>query len=140
MSLRRRKCPVRVVTVAKAAAGDTVALTGTVQAQTEINLSFRIDGRLIERNVNVGDSVRSGELVRQADSQNEQSGVQAARAQLAAARAQQVEARNNYDRMKDLVAENAVSRATYDSAEALLKTADSQVESVQSRSRWLRTA
>ena len=43
--------PVRVVTVAKGAVGDMIALTGTVQAQTEINLSFRIDGRLIERNV-----------------------------------------------------------------------------------------
>ena len=39
----------RAVTVDKRAAGDTVTLTGTVQAQTEINLSFRIDGRLIER-------------------------------------------------------------------------------------------
>ena len=125
--------PVRVVTVAKAAAGDTVALTGTVQAQTEINLSFRIDGRLIERNVNVGDLVRPGQLIARLDSQNEETSVQAARAQLAAARAQQVEARNNYDRMRDLVAENAVSRATYDSAEAMRRTADSQVESVQSQ-------
>ena len=55
----------RVVTVAKAAAGDTVALTGRVQPQTEINLSFRIDGRLIERKVDVGDRVRSGELLAQ---------------------------------------------------------------------------
>lgn len=125
--------PVRVMTVAKATAGDIVALTGTVQAQTEINLSFRIDGRLIERNVNVGDTVRPGQLIARLDSQNEESSLQATRAQLAAARAQQVEARNNYDRMKDLVAENAVSRSTYDSAEAMRKTADSQVESVQSQ-------
>lgn len=125
--------PVRVVTVAKGAVGDLIALTGTVQAQTEINMSFRIDGRLIERNVTVGDTVRPGQLIAQLDSQNEESSVQSARAQLAAARAQLVEARNNYARMRDLVAENAVSQATYDSAEALRKTAESQVESVQSQ-------
>ena len=54
--------------------------------------------------------------------------LQAARAQLAAARAQLVEARNNYTRMSDLVREDAVSRAQYDQAEALLKTAEAQVE------------
>ena len=125
--------PVRVVTVAKGMAGDTTTLTGTVQAQTEINLSFRIDGRLIERNVTVGDTVRPGQLIARLDAQNEESSLQSARAQLAAARAQLVEARNNYTRMRDLVAENAVSRATYESAEALQKTAESQVESVQSQ-------
>jgi RND family efflux transporter MFP subunit len=125
--------PVRVVTVAKGAVGDVIALTGTVQAQTEINMSFRIDGRLIERNVTVGDTVRPGQLIARLDSQNEESSVQSARAQLAAARAQLVEARNNYQRMRDLVAENAVSQATYDSAESLRKTAESQVESVQSQ-------
>jgi RND family efflux transporter MFP subunit len=125
--------PVRVLTVAKGVAGDTVTLTGTVQAQTETNLSFRIDGRLLERNVNVGDTVRPGQLIAQLDSQNEESSLQSARAQLAAARAQLVEARNNYARMRDLVAENAVSRATYESAEALQKTAEAQVESMQSQ-------
>ncbi len=125
--------PVRVVTVAKGVVGDVISMTGTVQAQTEINLSFRIDGRLIERNVTVGDTVRPGQLIARLDSQNEESSAQSARAQLAAARAQLVEARNNYERMRDLVAENAVSRATYESAESQLKTAESQVESMQSQ-------
>ncbi len=125
--------PVRVVTVAKGTVGDMIAMTGTVQAQTEINLSFRIDGRLIERNVSVGDAVRPGQLIARLDSQNEESSLQSARAQLAAAVAQRVEARNNYARMSNLVAENAVSRATFDQAEAMLRSAESQVESVQSQ-------
>ena len=37
-----------VTRVASRAADNTVMLTGTVQAQNEINLSFRIDGRLVE--------------------------------------------------------------------------------------------
>ncbi len=123
--------PVRVTTIEVRAIGDTVALTGTVQAQTEINQSFRIDGRLLERAVDVGDTVRPGQLLARLDPQNEESGLLAARAQLVAAQAQLVEARNNHQRMRDLVAENAVSRASFDQAVALLQTAESQVEAVK---------
>ena len=125
--------PVRVVKIEKRASGDTVALTGTVQAQTEINLSFRIDGRMIERSVNVGDAVKVGQLVARLDAQNEESSVLAARSQLTAARAQLAEARNNFVRFRDLVAENAVSRASFEQAESMVKAAESQVETAQSQ-------
>lgn len=123
--------PVRVTTIETRAIGDTVALTGTVQAETEINQSFRIDGRMIERAVDIGDSVRPGQLLARLDPQNEESSLQAARAQLAAAQAQLVEARNNHARMRDLVTEGAVSQSAFDQAVALLKTAESQVEAAQ---------
>jgi RND family efflux transporter MFP subunit len=123
--------PVRVTTIETRAIGDTIALTGTVQAQTEINESFRIGGRLIERNVEIGDKVRPGQLLARLDPQNEESGLQAARAQLVAAQAQLVEARSNHQRMRDLVAENAVSRASFDQAVAVLQTAESQVNSAR---------
>ena len=123
--------PVRVTTIESRAIGDTIALTGRVQAQTEINESFRIGGRLIERNVEIGDTVRPGQVLARLDPQNEESGLQAARAQLVAAQAQLVEARNNHARMRDLVAENAVSRAAFDQAVAVLQTAESQVNSAR---------
>ncbi len=125
--------PVRVIKIDQRASGEAVTLTGTVQAQTEINQSFRIEGRLIERRVNVGDSVHSGQLIARLDPQNEETSLQASRAQLVAARAQQVDARNNFGRMRDLVAEDAVSRASFDQSEVLMKTADSAVESAQSQ-------
>ena len=78
--------PVRTITIGKRADGDSLALTGTVAAQSEINLAFRIDGRLVERDVSVGDAVRPGQLVARLDPQNEDSSLQSARAQLAAAR------------------------------------------------------
>ena len=125
--------PVRALTIEKRAAGGTVAITGTVQAQNEVNQSFRIDGRLVERLVDVGDNVKAGQLIATLDPQNEESGVQAARAQLSAAQARLVEARANYERMRDLVAEDAVSRAQFDQAEALRRTAESQVTAAQSQ-------
>jgi RND family efflux transporter MFP subunit len=123
--------PVRAITIETRAVGDVISLTGTVQAQTEINESFRIGGRLIERNVEVGDQVRPGQVLARLDPQNEESSLQASRAQLVAAQAQLVEARNNHARMRDLVAENAVSRAAFDQAVAVLQTAESQVNSAR---------
>ena len=71
--------PVRVVTVEKQTAGEIVSLTGTVQAQTEVNLAFRIDGRMIERAVNVGDNVSAGQVIAKLDPQNESNALRSAR-------------------------------------------------------------
>jgi len=125
--------PVRATTIEKRTAGDTISLTGTVQAETEINLSFRIDGRLIDRAVSIGDTVQPGQLVARLDSMNEETSLQAARAQLTAARAQLADARENFGRMRDLVAENAVSRAAFEQSEVAMKAAEALVESMQAQ-------
>ena len=125
--------PVRVITIDKADSSGIVALTGRVQAQTEVNQSFRLDGQLIERPVDIGDSVRAGQLIARLDSQNEEGGLQSAQAQLIGAQVQLVDARNNFNRMRDLVVDDAVSRASYDHAEAVLKTAEAQLKSAQSQ-------
>ncbi|MDI9239839.1 efflux RND transporter periplasmic adaptor subunit [Lysobacter sp. LF1] len=125
--------PVRVLTLDKSVRGDVFQLVGNVQAQREVNLSFRIGGRLADRLVDVGDVVRPGQLIARLETQDEESGMQSARAQLNAARALQVEASNNFVRMRDLVAQNAVSRALFDQAQANRRAADSQVESAQAQ-------
>jgi hypothetical protein len=50
--------PVRVTSVQHALSGDTISLTGQVQAKDPINLAFRIGGRLRERNVTVATPLR----------------------------------------------------------------------------------
>ncbi|WP_221410288.1 efflux RND transporter periplasmic adaptor subunit [Paraburkholderia dinghuensis] len=124
--------PVRVVTIEKQAAGTTIALTGRLQAQAEINQSFRIDGRMISRNVDVGDRVTAGQVLARLDRMNEESNLQSARAQLAAAQAQALEANTMFNRMRNLLAERAVSRASFEQAEAMARITQSQVESAQS--------
>jgi multidrug efflux pump subunit AcrA (membrane-fusion protein) len=120
--------PVRVMTVTKTAGGETVSVTGNVQAQTEVNLSFRIDGRMIQRNVNVGDVVKPGQVVATLNADNEENALQSARASLAAASAQLVEARNNYERYKTLLAQRFIAEAEFDRHAAILKTAQSAVD------------
>jgi RND family efflux transporter MFP subunit len=125
--------PVRSMTVDKRGEGETISLTGNIQAQTEVNLAFRIDGRLVERLVNVGDAVKPGQLVARLDPQNEESALQAVQAQLVGAQARLIEARNQYARFKGLVTENAISRSAFDQAEANFRSAESQVESAQAQ-------
>jgi multidrug efflux pump subunit AcrA (membrane-fusion protein) len=50
--------PVRTVAVERRAEGETVSLTGHVRARDQASVAFRLDGRMIERLVNVGDVVR----------------------------------------------------------------------------------
>ena len=121
--------PVRVITLEKSGGGDTVSLTGTIQAETEVNLAFRIDGRMITRKVNVGDTLKAGQLVAELDPQNEQSALQSARADLAAARGQLVEAQTNFERFRTLVARGAVSQAEFDRMTQIFRTTQAQVDS-----------
>ncbi len=123
--------PVRVITVEESDIGKTVALTGTVQAQTEVNFAFRIDGRMIERNVDVGDTVEPGQLLARLNPDNEETSLQSTRAQLAAARGQLVEVRNNFERQKSLVERQLTSRAAFDQATASLQVSESAVESAR---------
>jgi len=139
--------PVRVVTIAPQAAGQSASLTGTVQAQAEVNYSFRIDGRLIRRPVNVGDELKPGQLIAELDPSNEQSNMQSARAQFDAAQARLIEQRNAYARQKQLLDHGFISRGAFEqteanlhSAESALRSARSQVELAQNRLSYTRLA
>ena len=125
--------PVRVATVESRGEPTIVSLTGTVQAQTEVNLGFRIDGRMVERLVNVGDRVAAGQVVARLDRTNEENALRAARASLVAAQAQLVETQANYGRARELLRTGFGTRQRYDQAAQQLQTATSAVDSAQAQ-------
>src|SRR6516164_8464448 len=47
--------PVRTIVVEKGGLGQTIVLTGQIEAEKEVALAFRIGGRIIERSVGTGD-------------------------------------------------------------------------------------
>ena len=85
--------PVRTVTVEHNAEGGTVSLTGQIRAKDQVGLAFRLDGRMIERPVNVGDVVTAGQVVARLDPQNQQNSLRSAQADLASAEAVLTQAR-----------------------------------------------
>src|SRR3981189_2414282 len=78
--------PVRVIAVQHAPSGETISLTGQIQATDQVNLAFRIGGRLQERNVTVGDPVTPGQIVAKIESQDYKNARRSAEADLASAR------------------------------------------------------
>jgi membrane fusion protein, multidrug efflux system len=129
--------PVRTVVVQKHIIGETVALTGHIRAQDEVNLAFRIDGKLTERLVNIGDRVTVGQLVGRLDPQNELNALRSAEADLAAAQAMQTQTQGSEGRLRELLQKGIATRAQYDQALQQLQTAQSQIKSTEAR---LRTA
>jgi membrane fusion protein, multidrug efflux system len=125
--------PVRVISVEERTGGDTVSLTGTVRAETEVNLAFRIGGRMIERLVNVGDRVEPGQLVARLDPEDEESALRAARADLAGATGQLIEAQNNYERQSQLLRDGWTTRVRYDEARQTLETAQSRADAAEAQ-------
>ncbi len=125
--------PVRVVTVEELPGGETVTLTGNIQAQDDVALAFRVGGQLIERTVNVGDQVRAGQVVARLDGINERHALDAARANLAAAMARLVEARNTVQRYEPMLARGFVARAQFDRAIEARSAAQAQVDAAQAQ-------
>lgn len=119
--------PVRTVTAERQAAGETVLLTGHILAQDEAAMAFRISGRMVERRVNVGDTVAPAEVLATLDPANEVNALRSVQAGLAAAQAALTQARATFERQRTLLAQGHTPRAQFDLAEKALRTAEAQV-------------
>jgi len=126
---------VRTVTVGHEAEGEIVSLTGQIRAKDQVGIAFRLDGRMIERPVNVGDVVTVGQVVARLDPQNQQNALRSAQADLASAEAVLTLARLTFGRQQKLLAAGWTTRAKFDEAEQALGTARAQVDSAQAHLR-----
>src|SRR5437868_11321133 len=109
--------PVRVITVQHALSGDTISLTGQIQAKDPINLAFRIGGRLLERTVSVGNPVKPGQVVARIEPQDFQNALRSAEADLASAQAVLANSKGTEGRQSELLSKGFTTQAQYDQAE-----------------------
>ena len=98
-----------------------------MRAQDEVSLAFRIDGRMLERPVNIGDQVKPGQVVARLDPQNEQNALRSAQANLSAAQAQLTQARSTFERQQRLLEKGYTTRAQFEQAQQGLQSAVAQV-------------
>lgn len=104
---------------------------GTIEPRVSAELSFRLLGRIIARNADVGDKVRKGAVLAALDRSTLQSQVQAGRADLSSAQAQLVNAAANEERQRTLLATSSTSQAAYDAARQARDTAAANVAQAQ---------
>src|SRR5262249_43333301 len=119
--------PVRTLTVARSDEGEPITLTGELRPAIQVNIAFRLSGRLLERDVNVGDHVHAGQLIAKLDPQNQQNNLVSSQAGLAASDGELIQARAAFARQKTLIAQGATSRAQYDQARQSFQVAQSKV-------------
>lgn len=120
--------PVRSIVVERKDVRDPVVVTGHLRARDEVNLAFRISGRLLERKPSVGDMVEAGETVAFLDAEVERNARNAAQADLAAARAAVEQSEAFEGRQKRLLKSRVISENDYDLALRDLKTARARMD------------
>ncbi len=96
---------------------------GTVQPKIQAQLGARASGRLVARNVGIGDLVKKDELLATLDSTTYELAVRSAKAELSSAEATYASAVDTEQRQRALLESNTSAQATVESAEQARESA-----------------
>lgn len=108
--------PVKVVEIGKVQDTRQLDYSGSVRSRTEMNLGFRIAGKITERLVNVGQHVNSGDVLARVDPSDYELSVRSAEAGLDAAERQVETVDLARKRAEQLFARNFASKAQLEQA------------------------
>lgn len=108
--------PVLSVVVAQEPA-KIIGFTGTVEPRYQVSLGFRVLGRLISREVEVGDRVTAGRRLAAIDRVALDLAVRSAEAELFTARAQLANAAGVEERQRTLFSQNTATQAQFEAAQ-----------------------
>ncbi|MPT50893.1 MULTISPECIES: efflux RND transporter periplasmic adaptor subunit [Delftia] len=133
---------VRTTLVAPGNASERV-FTGTIAARVQGDLGFRVAGKVLERLVDTGQTVRRGQALLRLDPVDLKLAAHAQQEAVAAARARAQQASDEEQRYRDLQGTGAVSalaheqiKAAADSARAQLRAAEAQAAAALNASRY----
>jgi RND family efflux transporter MFP subunit len=124
---------VRTVTVETQSAGGSWEYAGEVRARTESRLGFRVGGKIVRRNADLGDSVKSGQVIAQLDPQDLKLGQDAARAALVAAQANFDQSAADFKRFRELRDQGFISSAELERRDTTLKSAQAQLDQARAQ-------
>lgn len=129
---KAQKPPRPVVSmVVKPQQDQAIGFAGTIQPRYQTDRGFRVLGRLIARNVNVGDVVAPGQILAQIDPQLLDLAVRASEADLAKARALLANASAAEGRISALFAKDVATQADFDNACQSLEAATAGVKQAE---------
>jgi multidrug efflux system membrane fusion protein len=125
---------VKTVVVTPASTGSTYEYAGEIRARVESRLGFRVGGKMVERPVNVGDTVRAGQVLARLDPRDLRLGEDVARAAVASAAVNLQQAEADFRRYRDLKDQGFISGAELERRETTLKVAQAQVAQARAQS------
>lgn len=111
----------------------TGVYTGEIRARHEIDLAFRVGGKLASRLVDAGTEIKAGQPLARLDPADLQLAASAARAQLAAAESDFSTARAERERYAGLLAQKFVSQAAFEAKENARNSAQARLEQARAQ-------
>jgi RND family efflux transporter MFP subunit len=117
---------VRVATVQTSAQGDR-SFTGIVAARVQSDLGFRVPGKVLERLVDTGQTVKRGQALMRIDPLDLRLATRAHEEAVAGATARARQTADDEARYRDLVPTGAVSASTYDKVKAAAESARAEL-------------
>lgn len=124
---------VKVITIGAQPLSATLEYAAEVRARAESRLGFRVGGKVTARPVEVGQRVKAGQVLAQLDPQDLKLGLDIARAQVAAARANLDLAAADFKRFQLLKEQNFISGAELEKRGSVFKAAQAQWDQAQSQ-------
>jgi len=124
---------VNVVSVAIGSSNSDVGYSGEVRARYETNLSFRLSGKIVARNVEVGGVVKKGDNLARLDPEDQQLNTKGAQSQLAAAKSEFEQSEAELARYTDLYKKEFISKAEYDRWQNTFNVAKARLEQAQAQ-------
>ena len=124
---------VKVTTVGLESIKSGAEFAGEVRARVESRLGFRVAGKIVRRQAELGKRVKAGDVLAQLDPQDYKLATQAASAQTAAALTNRDLALADFKRFKSLKDQNYISGAELERRDAALKAAQAQLDQAQAQ-------
>jgi RND family efflux transporter MFP subunit len=125
--------PVRTVTVELREGGEAVSLTGEIQPRYQADLGFRVNGKILERPVDVGTQVKKDDLLARLDPQQYRQDLEVAKSEIAVAEAEVARSQNQEYRQRELLKNGYTTQVQYDQALKTFKTAQAQLDAARAR-------
>jgi RND family efflux transporter MFP subunit len=123
---------VRIDTVETATQSER-SFTGIVAARVQSDLGFRVPGKVLERLVDAGQSVKHGQVLMRIDPTDLRLAVRAHEEAVAAAQARARQTSEDEVRYRDLVAAGAVSASAYDKVKAASESARAELNAAEAQ-------
>jgi multidrug efflux system membrane fusion protein len=124
---------VKVVTVGASNFESTPEFAGEVRPRIESRLGFRVAGKLVRRQADLGRRVKAGQVLAQLDPQDLRLAADSARAEVAAAMTNRDLAAADFKRYAALKDQNFISAAELERRETTLKATQAQLDQAQAQ-------